>query len=128
MVCPPLPWVSTTTGAFITLNSELVKITPRAVSDQQDRLNQLPKGVLDPILDSVNNLSSVPWRVNKPLLDLAINLFRSNDNALKTTLDMPLDQESLDIPLMSENLKNSLDVNNKLSPSMKEEYTQHLKA
>merc|ERR1719403_638827 len=94
MICPPLPWISTTTGAFITLNSELVKITPRAVSDQQDRLNQLPKGALDPVLDSVNQLSSVPWRVNKPLLDLAIKIFtneapESNERLKLHTINLP---------------------------------------
>ena len=105
MICPPLPWVSTTTGAFITLNSELVKITPRAVSDQQDRLNQLPKGALDPVLDSVNQLSSVPWRVNTPLLDLAIKIFTNevpeSNERLKMQLDIPLEVKSLAKPKLA---------------------------
>ena len=105
MICPPLPWVSTTTGAYITLNSELVKITPRAVSDQQERLNLLPKGALDPVLDSVNQLSSVPWQVNKKLLDLAIRIFTNDapevDDRLKMQLDIPLEVKRLAKPKLA---------------------------
>ena len=105
MICPPLPWVSTTTGAYMTLNSELVKITPRAVSDQQERLNLLPKGALDPVLDSVNQLSSVPWKVNKELLDLAIRIFTNDapevDDRLKIQLDIPLEEKRLTKPKLA---------------------------
>jgi len=102
MVCPPLPWVSHTTGAYISLNSELVKVTPKAVSDQQERLAGLAKGAMDPVYDSVNQLSALPWKVHKPLLDLAIKIFMmpADQNKLKLALDIPVHCDSLKPPTL----------------------------
>ena len=129
MICPPLPWVSTTTGAYITLNSELVKITPRAVSDQQDRLSLLPKGALDPVLDSVNQLSSVPWKVNKELLDLAIRIFTNDapevDKRLKIQLDIPLEVNTLEKPKLDQSVAYGMSKGT-LSKMEREHYFKHV--
>ena len=41
------------------------EIAQHSISNQEEKLAQLPGGALNPVLDSLNQLSSVPWRVNK---------------------------------------------------------------
>ncbi|XP_019393958.1 PREDICTED: DNA-directed RNA polymerase, mitochondrial, partial [Crocodylus porosus] len=85
MLCPPIPWVSPSFGAYILSPTKLMRSTDGAVQ-HQILLDECPSATLHPVLDALNYLGNSPWKINQPVLDIVISIF--NDKG----------SEKLDIP------------------------------
>lgn len=102
MSCPPMPWLSSAIGGYLTNKSDLVRMSfPNSeplVNVCQDNHEQK----LYPSLDSLNVLGLCPWIVNKEILDLVIEMFRAGGNA---DLSIPLDESKMidNAPVLKDN-------------------------
>ncbi|KYO42610.1 DNA-directed RNA polymerase, mitochondrial [Alligator mississippiensis] len=85
MLCPPIPWISPSFGAYILSPTKLMRSTDGATQHQM-LLDECPSATLYPVLDALNYLGNCPWKINKPVLDVVISIF--NDKG----------SEKLDIP------------------------------
>ncbi|NXP56509.1 RPOM protein, partial [Heliornis fulica] len=85
MLCPPVPWTSPHFGAFILLDTKLMRFVDGAIQHQQ-LLDQCPPVNLHPVLDALNQLGNCAWKINHPVLDIIISIFNDKGN------------EKLDIP------------------------------
>lgn len=74
MMCPSIPWTSTSYGGYLISKSELIRL-PYKFSYHSNLLNEAPKAQIYPPLDALNQLGSIAWRINTRILDLAIKLF-----------------------------------------------------
>lgn len=88
MVCPPLPWMSSSFGANLLLPIHMVRLPPNVHCSIHSRLLQESalNRQLNPSMDSLNQLGQVPWRVNTNMLDVIIEVFNSNSGP---DLDVP---------------------------------------
>ncbi|XP_072517016.1 DNA-directed RNA polymerase, mitochondrial [Salminus brasiliensis] len=85
MLCPPIPWTSPKSGAYLLTHTNLMR-TVRGAIQHQLLLEKCRNEDLNAVLDSLNQLSNCAWRINKPLLDIIISIF--NDQGSKK-LDIP---------------------------------------
>ncbi|XP_068175572.1 DNA-directed RNA polymerase, mitochondrial isoform X2 [Antennarius striatus] len=83
MLCPPIPWSSVKSGAYLLIPTKLMRVVSGAT--QHDVLLEECKN-LHPVMDSLNQLGNCAWKINKPLLDVIISIFNHRGN------------EKLDIP------------------------------
>lgn len=101
MISPPLPWISSKVGAYLIMDTELIR------EIRNSSVLNIPESSPPPVLDALNSLQMQPWIVNQPILDLAIEIFNLNGD------------ESLDIPLHQSNMPKAKKIPNNLSPHEK---------
>lgn len=86
---PPMPWLSTTLGGYLSTRSSLSRIHYQF---DQNYLRNGDQQKLYPSLDSLNALALCPWIINHDILDLVIKLFRSGGDP---TLKVPYDENKM---------------------------------
>lgn len=74
MLCPPLPWTSPHTGAFLLSPTKLMRSLEGTVQHQR-LLDSCPPADLHGALDALTQLGNCAWRVNGRVLDLVLELF-----------------------------------------------------
>ncbi|XP_021060015.1 DNA-directed RNA polymerase, mitochondrial [Mus pahari] len=75
MLCPPLPWTSLHSGAYLLSSTKLMRAT-EGTTQHQRLLEQCPPAQLHGALDALTQLGNCAWRVNGRLLDLVLQIFR----------------------------------------------------
>ncbi|KAI4885324.1 hypothetical protein NFI96_024392 [Prochilodus magdalenae] len=85
MLCPPVPWTSPKSGAYLLTPTKLMRTVEGAIQHQH-LLEKCRNEDLHAVLDSLNQLSNCAWKINKPLLDIIISIF--NDKGSEK-LDVP---------------------------------------
>ncbi|XP_047394053.1 DNA-directed RNA polymerase, mitochondrial [Sciurus carolinensis] len=75
MLCPPLPWTSPHTGAFLLSPTKLMRAV-EGTTQHQRLLEHCPPSNLHGALDTLTQLGNCAWRVNGQVLDLVLELFR----------------------------------------------------
>lgn len=85
MLCPPVPWVSPSFGAYILSPTKLIRCMDGAVQHQL-LLERCPRGNLFAVMDALNQLGNCPWKINQAILNVVISVF--NDKG----------DEKLDVP------------------------------
>jgi len=127
MLVPPLPWVSSKTGAYLVQDSNLIKVPEANASAHDNLIENLPPGGLNPVLDSINQLSSVPWIVNKPVLELACKLFLDqSDERLLNKTDLPRHPDNIPQPQLSQDLEDVLAARKSLTGAQVDEYRRYV--
>ncbi|KAJ6219973.1 hypothetical protein RDWZM_005785 [Blomia tropicalis] len=84
MICPPVPWISSTFGGNLLHRSFIVRPPPYY---PRKKLKNLPVNQMYPTFDSLNALSLCPWKINQKILDLAIDVFKNKGDL---ELDIPI--------------------------------------
>uniref|UniRef100_A0A4W3HZ33 DNA-directed RNA polymerase n=1 Tax=Callorhinchus milii TaxID=7868 RepID=A0A4W3HZ33_CALMI len=74
MVCPPIPWISPSFGAYTLTPTKLMRCLDGAVQHQL-LLEKSQSSDLHAVLDSLNQLGSCAWKINQPVLDLIVSIF-----------------------------------------------------
>ncbi|TSK53675.1 DNA-directed RNA polymerase, mitochondrial [Bagarius yarrelli] len=85
MLCPPVPWTSAKSGAYLLTPTKLMRSVEGAIQHQL-LLEKCYDEELHAVLDSLSQLGNCAWRINKPLLDIIISIF--NDKGSEK-LDVP---------------------------------------
>ncbi|XP_053437582.1 DNA-directed RNA polymerase, mitochondrial isoform X1 [Nycticebus coucang] len=75
MLCPPLPWTSPHSGAFLLSPTKLMRAVEGTIQHQR-LLERCPPAELHGALDALTQLGNCAWRVNGRVLDLVLELFR----------------------------------------------------
>lgn len=75
MLCPPLPWTSLHSGAYLLSSTKLMRAT-EGTTQHQRLLEHCPPAQLHGALDALTQLGNCAWRVNGRLLDLVLQIFR----------------------------------------------------
>uniref|UniRef100_A0A2K6EYA5 DNA-directed RNA polymerase n=1 Tax=Propithecus coquereli TaxID=379532 RepID=A0A2K6EYA5_PROCO len=75
MLCPPRPWTSPHSGAFLLSPTKLMRAVEGTTQHQQ-LLERCPPAELHGALDTLTQLGNCAWRVNGHVLDLVLELFR----------------------------------------------------
>ncbi|XP_069337431.1 DNA-directed RNA polymerase, mitochondrial isoform X17 [Eulemur rufifrons] len=75
MLCPPLPWTSPHSGAFLLSPTKLMR-SVEGTTQHQQLLECCPPAELHGALDTLTQLGNCAWRVNGHVLDLVLELFR----------------------------------------------------
>ncbi|KAM4887990.1 DNA-directed RNA polymerase, mitochondrial isoform 2-T2 [Thomomys bottae] len=99
MLCPPLPWTSSTTGAFLLSPTKLMRGVD-GNHQHQRLLDRCQPFELHGALDALTQLGNCAWRVNGRLLDLVLEVFLAKGS---TRLGVPppaseAPQPSLNVP------------------------------
>ncbi|XP_032989759.1 DNA-directed RNA polymerase, mitochondrial isoform X2 [Rhinolophus ferrumequinum] len=74
MLCPPLPWTSPHSGAFLLSPTKLMR-SMEGTTQHQRLLEACPPTQLHGALDALTQLGNCAWRVNGRVLDLVLKLF-----------------------------------------------------
>ncbi|XP_074193463.1 DNA-directed RNA polymerase, mitochondrial isoform X2 [Rhinolophus sinicus] len=74
MLCPPLPWTSPHSGAFLLSPTKLMR-SMEGTTQHQRLLEACPPTELHGALDALTQLGNCAWRVNGRVLDLVLKLF-----------------------------------------------------
>ena len=74
MLCPPLPWTSPHSGAFLLSPTKLMRSVEGTMQHQR-LLESCPPTNLHGALDTLTQLGNCAWRVNGRVLDLVLTLF-----------------------------------------------------
>lgn len=74
MLCPPLPWTSPHSGAFLLSPTKLMR-SMEGTTQHQRLLEACPPTELHGALDTLTQLGNCAWRVNGRVLDLVLKLF-----------------------------------------------------
>ncbi|XP_045686780.1 DNA-directed RNA polymerase, mitochondrial [Phyllostomus hastatus] len=74
MLCPPLPWTSPHSGAFLLSPTKLMRSVEGTMQHQR-LLESCPPTNLHGALDALTQLGNCAWRVNGRVLDLVLTLF-----------------------------------------------------
>ncbi|XP_019512736.1 PREDICTED: DNA-directed RNA polymerase, mitochondrial isoform X4 [Hipposideros armiger] len=74
MLCPPLPWTSPHSGAFLLSPTKLMR-SMEGTTQHQRLLEACPPTELHGALDALTQLGNCAWRVNSRVLDLVLKLF-----------------------------------------------------
>nr|XP_020757076.1 DNA-directed RNA polymerase, mitochondrial [Odocoileus virginianus texanus] len=75
MLCPPLPWTSPHSGAFLLSPTKMMR-SLEGTQQHQLLLEHCPPAELHGALDALTQLGNCAWRVNGRVLDLVLDLFR----------------------------------------------------
>nr|XP_012291235.1 DNA-directed RNA polymerase, mitochondrial [Aotus nancymaae] len=75
MLCPPLPWTSPHSGAFLLSPTKLMRAVDGTMHHQR-LLENCPPAALHGALDTLTQLGNCAWRVNGRVLDLVLELFQ----------------------------------------------------
>ncbi|XP_005170579.2 DNA-directed RNA polymerase, mitochondrial [Danio rerio] len=95
MLCPPVPWTSPKSGAYLLTPAKLMRASDGAMQHQL-LLEKTQEEDLHAVLDSLNQVGSCPWKINKPLLDIIISIFNDKGSD-KLSIPPPL-SEAPEIP------------------------------
>ncbi|XP_008835434.1 DNA-directed RNA polymerase, mitochondrial isoform X2 [Nannospalax galili] len=76
MLCPPLPWTSPHSGAYLLSSTKLMRAM-EGTTQHQHLLEQCPPEQLHGALDALTQLGNCAWRVNVRVLDLVLEIFRA---------------------------------------------------
>ncbi|KAM7140978.1 DNA-directed RNA polymerase, mitochondrial [Molossus nigricans] len=76
MLCPPLPWTSPHSGAFLLSPTKLMR-SVEGTTQHQRLLESCPPTELHGALDALTQLGNCAWRVNGRVLDLVLTLFNA---------------------------------------------------
>lgn len=95
MLCPPVPWTSPKSGAYLLTPTKLMRATDGAIQHQL-LLEKSQDEDLHAVLDSLNQVGNCPWKINKPLLDIIISIF--NDKGSDKLCVPPPLSEAPEIP------------------------------
>ncbi|XP_051765316.1 DNA-directed RNA polymerase, mitochondrial isoform X1 [Ctenopharyngodon idella] len=95
MLCPPVPWTSPKSSAYLLTPTKLMRATDGAIQHQL-LLEKSRDEDLHAVLDSLNQVGNCPWRINKPLLDIIISIF--NDKGSDKLCVPPPLSEAPEIP------------------------------
>lgn len=95
MLCPPVPWTSPKSGAYLLTPTKLMRATDGAIQHQL-LLEKSRDEDLHAVLDSLNQVGNCPWKINKPLLDIIISIF--NDKGSDKLCVPPPLSEAPEIP------------------------------
>ncbi|KAA0712220.1 DNA-directed RNA polymerase, mitochondrial [Triplophysa tibetana] len=98
MLCPPIPWTSPKTGAYLLSPTKLMRSTDGAIQHQL-LLEKSRSEDLHAVLDSLNQVGNCAWKINKPLLDIIISIF--NDKGSEKLCIPPPLSEAPEIPRYS---------------------------
>ncbi|XP_056614304.1 DNA-directed RNA polymerase, mitochondrial [Triplophysa dalaica] len=98
MLCPPIPWTSPKTGAYLLSPTKLMRSTDGAIQHQL-LLEKSRSEDLHAVLDSLNQVGNCAWKINKPLLDIIISIF--NDKGSEKLCIPPPLSEAPEIPRFS---------------------------
>ncbi|XP_054548973.1 DNA-directed RNA polymerase, mitochondrial isoform X2 [Talpa occidentalis] len=74
MLCPPLPWMSPHSGAFLLSPTKLMR-SMEGTTQHQRLLDSCPPADLHGALDTLTQLGNCAWQVNGTVLDLVLQLF-----------------------------------------------------
>ncbi|XP_057564602.1 DNA-directed RNA polymerase, mitochondrial isoform X2 [Hippopotamus amphibius kiboko] len=74
MLCPPLPWTSPHSGAFLLSPTKMMR-SVEGTQQHQLLLERCPPTALHGALDALTQLGNCAWRVNGRVLDLVLALF-----------------------------------------------------
>ncbi|XP_059950787.1 DNA-directed RNA polymerase, mitochondrial isoform X2 [Mesoplodon densirostris] len=74
MLCPPLPWTSPHSGAFLLSPTKMMR-SVEGSQQHQLLLERCPPTELHGALDALTQLGNCAWRVNGRVLDLVLELF-----------------------------------------------------
>ncbi|XP_032322091.1 DNA-directed RNA polymerase, mitochondrial isoform X2 [Camelus ferus] len=74
MLCPPLPWTSPHSGAFLLSPTKMMR-SVEGTQQHQLLLERCPPAQLHGALDALTQLGNCAWRVNGRVLDLVLELF-----------------------------------------------------
>ncbi|XP_060001884.1 DNA-directed RNA polymerase, mitochondrial isoform X5 [Lagenorhynchus albirostris] len=74
MLCPPLPWTSPHSGAFLLSPTKMMR-SVEGSQQHQLLLERCPPAELHGALDALTQLGNCAWRVNGRVLDLVLQLF-----------------------------------------------------
>ncbi|XP_060797384.1 DNA-directed RNA polymerase, mitochondrial [Neoarius graeffei] len=85
MLCPPVPWTSAKSGAYLLTPTKLMRSVEGAIQHQL-LLEKRQDEELHAVLDSLSQLGNCAWRINKPLLDIIISIFNNKGDE---KLDVP---------------------------------------
>ncbi|XP_006898086.1 PREDICTED: DNA-directed RNA polymerase, mitochondrial [Elephantulus edwardii] len=77
MLCPPVPWTSPHSGAFLLSPSKLMRAVEGTVQHQHS-LERCPPASLHGALDALTQLGNCAWRVNGRVLDLVLEVFHDH--------------------------------------------------
>ncbi|XP_075400141.1 DNA-directed RNA polymerase, mitochondrial [Tenrec ecaudatus] len=80
MLCPPLPWTSPHSGAFLLSPAKLMRAVEGALQHQQS-LERCAPATLHGALDALTQLGNCAWRVNGRILDLVLAVFHDRGSA-----------------------------------------------
>jgi DNA-directed RNA polymerase len=86
MLCPPLPWISPSTGGY------LIMPTPFVREFHHSSTKSVPVKQFVAVMDAMNSLQLQPWIVNKRILDVMITVFQAKGDE---KLDIPLHHSAL---------------------------------
>ncbi|KAL1251338.1 hypothetical protein QQF64_019134 [Cirrhinus molitorella] len=95
MLCPPVPWTSPKSGAYLLTPTKLMRSTDGAIQHQL-LLEKSRDEDLHAVLDSLNQVGNCPWKINKPLLDIIISIFNDKGSD-KLCIPPPL-SEAPEVP------------------------------
>ncbi|MCJ8737740.1 hypothetical protein PDJAM_G00027500 [Pangasius djambal] len=95
MLCPPVPWTSAKSGAYLLTPTKLMRSVEGAIQHQL-LLEKRQDEELHAVLDSLSQLGNCAWRINKPLLDIIISIF-NNKGSEKLDVPPPI-SEAPEIP------------------------------
>ncbi|XP_051549108.1 DNA-directed RNA polymerase, mitochondrial-like isoform X2 [Myxocyprinus asiaticus] len=95
MLCPPVPWTSPKSGAYLLMPTKLMRATDGAIQHQL-LLEKSRDEDLHAVLDSLNQVGNCAWKINKPLLDIIISIFNDKGSD-KLCIPPPL-SEAPEIP------------------------------
>nr|XP_055073574.1 DNA-directed RNA polymerase, mitochondrial [Misgurnus anguillicaudatus] len=98
MLCPPVPWTSPKSGAYLLSPTKLMRSTEGAIQHQL-LLEKSRSEDLHAVLDSLNQVGNCAWKINKPLLDIIISIFNDKGSD-KLCIPPPL-SEAPEIPRFS---------------------------
>ncbi|XP_007952775.1 DNA-directed RNA polymerase, mitochondrial [Orycteropus afer afer] len=76
MLCPPLPWTSPHSGAFLLSPAKLMRAV-EGTTQHQRGLERCPPVALHGALDALTQLGNCAWRVNGRILDQVLALFHA---------------------------------------------------
>nr|KAF6481573.1 RNA polymerase mitochondrial [Molossus molossus] len=76
LLCPPLPWTSPHSGAFLLSPTKLMR-SVEGTTQHQRLLESCPPTELHGALDALTQLGNCAWRVNGRVLDLVLTLFNA---------------------------------------------------
>uniref|UniRef100_A0A8C3VR43 DNA-directed RNA polymerase n=1 Tax=Catagonus wagneri TaxID=51154 RepID=A0A8C3VR43_9CETA len=74
MLCPPLPWTSPHSGAFLLSPTKMMR-SVEGTQQHQILLERCRPVELHGALDALTQLGNCAWQVNGPVLDLVLELF-----------------------------------------------------
>ncbi|XP_047633783.1 DNA-directed RNA polymerase, mitochondrial isoform X2 [Phacochoerus africanus] len=76
MLCPPLPWTSPHSGAFLLSPTKMMR-SVEGTQQHQVLLERCRPAELHGALDALTQLGNCAWQVNGPVLDLVLELFNN---------------------------------------------------